>query len=1156
MYFFKIIIMRLTLIFTICCLTISMATATDVMSQIKKEKDIDLSLTNASVVSVIEAISKETGYNFFYDETYLLTMANISVNLKDATLQQVFDQISKQTKLGFHKVDDTYTVFPQFETVKVEAKAQPGIRINGKVFDDSGALLPGVTITVSGSTIGTTTDVNGEFSITVPNETSVLQFGFIGFRTQEVVVGTQRIIAVTMQEETAEIEEYVVVAFAKQKKESVTSSITTVSIADLKVPSSNLTTAFAGRISGVISYQRSGEPGQDNADFFVRGITSFGTGKVNPLVLIDGVELSTDDLARLNTDDIASFSVMKDANATALYGARGANGVILVTTKEGVEGKARFSVRFENSFSAPTRNIEMADPITYMLMGNEAVRTRDPLAYIPYSDTKIANTGIGNPNVYPATDWAGLMFKDFTSNQRLNLNISGGGKIARYYVAASYNKDNGILNVDKRNNFNNNINLRKYLLRSNVNINVTPTTEMIVRLHGTFDDYTGPLDGGTGLYKKVMRSNPVLFPAYYEPDEANRYAQYILFGNSGMGGAYINPYADMVKGYKDYSNTLVLAQVELKQNLDFMLKGLSVRGMFNTTRYSYFDVSRYYNPYYYSIGRYDKYTDTYRLMALNPEDGTQHLKYDEGKKDVSSTLYFEGAVQYLNTFAENHAVSGLLIYTGREELKGNAGNLELSLPSRNLGLSGRVTYGYRSKYFVEGNFGYNGSERFDKNHRYGFFPSIGAGYMISNEAFWEPMKQTVSKLKLKATYGLVGNDAIGRSEDRFFYLSNVELDDKGRNMAFGTEFGYSHNGVSISRYSDPNITWEKAYKQNYGIEIGLFNKIEIIADYFRETRKNILQSRVSIPSTMGLQATPQSNIGEAFGSGVDMSVDYSQVFNPDFWVSFRGNFTYATSEYRVYEELDYSQTPWRSHIGQKLSQQWGYIAERLFIDDADVKNSPRQQFGEYAAGDIKYKDIYMDDVIDARDAVPIGYPTTPEIIYGFGFSTGYKGFDLSAFFQGSAHSSFWINVPQVTPFINPTNKGQLAQNALMKVIADSYWSETNRDPYAFWPRLSDRMMENNASGTHYDKDGNRQWGGNNTWFMRNGAFFRLKTAELGYTLPHQLTQKARMEVVRFYLSGTNLWTLSAFKLWDPEMAGNGLGYPIQRVLNIGVNISF
>ncbi|MCD7938280.1 MAG: SusC/RagA family TonB-linked outer membrane protein, partial [Tannerellaceae bacterium] len=707
----------------------------------------------------------------------------------------------------------------------------------------------------------------------------------------------------------------------------------------------------------------------------------------------------------------------------------------------------------------------------------------------------------------------------------------------------SFTQDNGILKMDKRNNFNNNIDLKKYVLRSNVNINVTPSTEMIVRLHGTFDDYSGPLDGGAGLYNKVMRTNPVLFPAYYEPDEANQFTQHILFGNYDAAN-YINPYADMVKGYKDYSKTLVLAQVELKQNLDFLLKGLSLRGIFNATRYSEFDVNRFYNPYYYTISNYDKYTDIYKLRILNELDGTEYLNYNEGNKIVKSTTYFEGAAQYNGSFGNDHDVSALFVVTAREELRGNAGNLQLSLPSRNVGFAGRLTYAYGSRYFIEGNFGYNGSERFARRERYGFFPSIGAGYLISNEKFWEPFSTIVTKLKLKATYGLVGNDAIGAESDRFFYLSNVNMNDGNKSIYFGQNKDYGYGGrVSISRYEDPYITWETAYKQNYGIEIGLFDKIEIQADYFREHRKNILQPRASIPSSMGLQAQPQSNIGESSGSGIDISVDYTQYFGRDLWLTARGNFTYASAKYKVYEEQEYPNAPWRSNIGRKVGFQKGLIAERLFMDDEDVRNSPRQQFGEYGAGDIKYKDINMDGIIDSQDMMEIGYPTTPEIIYGFGFSTGYKNFDLSAFFQGSARSSFWINPANVAPFIDSDgNSSVISQNALLQAIADSYWSEENRQPHAFWPRLADRTMDNNTQSS--------------TWFMRNGSFMRLKSAEIGYTLPAGLSKKMHLSMLRVYLSGTNLLTFSNFKLWDPEMAGSGLGYPIQRVLNVGINVSF
>ncbi|GHT38952.1 hypothetical protein AGMMS49965_03710 [Bacteroidia bacterium] len=572
--------------------------------------------------------------------------------------------------------------------------------------------------------------------------------------------------------------------------------------------------------------------------------------------------------------------------------------------------------------------------------------------------------------------------------------------------------------------------------------------------------------------------------------------------------------------------------------------------MFNTTRYSYFDVSRYYDPFYYTIGSYDRYEDEYKLSALNEKTGSEYINhFGVGQKDVTTTTYYEAALQYANTFAENHSVSGLLILTGREELRGNVYNtetkqdeLQLSFPYRNIGLSGRLTYGYKSKYFVEGNFGYNGSERFSQSEAFGFFPSAGVGYLVSNEDFWEPVKPVVSKLKLKATYGLVGNDAIGDVNDRFFFLSKVNMDDGNRGMGFGTEHSYNRSGISISRYADPAITWETAYKQNYGIEIGLFDKMEIQADYFRENRKDILMKRVSIPTTMGLQATPSSNIGEADASGIDLSIDYSQSFTPDFWLTLRGNFTYAHNEYRIYEEPVYAGQPWRQHVGQPLQQTWGYIAERLFVDDEDVRSSPTQQFGEYGAGDIKYKDINMDEKIDVQDMVPIGYPTSPKIIYGGGFSIGYDNFDLSAFFQGSAYSSLFINVGNVSPFLDTSgNSNAISQNQLLKAIADSHWSEDNRNPYAFWPRLTDHKLDNNTQTS--------------TWWMRNGAFLRLKTLEVGYTLPKKLTSKCHLGMLRLYLSGTNLFTFSKFKLWDPEQGGNGLNYPVQRVLNVGININ-
>ena len=460
-------------------------------------------------------------------------------------------------------------------TNEMSSITQQNRTVKGKVVDEKGIPLPGVTITVLGSSRGVITDNDGNYAIDV-KQTDVLEFSFVGLESHIVKVENNTVLDVVLIEKVDELDEVTVVAFSKQKKESVLSSISTINPTELKVPSSNLTTALAGRIAGLISYQRSGEPGQDNAAFFVRGVTSFGYA-ASPLILIDGIEMSSYDLSRLQVDDIASFSIMKDATATALYGARGANGVILVTTKEGKEGKAQVSVRYETSISSPTKRVELADPITYMKLHNEAVVTRDPLGIQPYSQEKIDNTINGlNPLVYPSVDWYDMLFKNSAINHRVNFNVSGGGKIARYYIAATFNQDNGILKVDDRNNFNSNIDLKRYLIHSNININVTPTTEAIVRLHSTLDDYTGPIDGGTQIFNKVMRTNPVLYPPVYPPDEKHQFTQHILFGNYGVGN-YINPYADMVKGYREYSTSTMQALFELKQDLGFIIKGLKLR---------------------------------------------------------------------------------------------------------------------------------------------------------------------------------------------------------------------------------------------------------------------------------------------------------------------------------------------------------------------------------------------------------------------------------------------------------------------------------------------------------------------------------------------------------------------------------------------------
>jgi len=1117
---------------------------------------VTLKQKNITLKNAFNQIRKQTGYDVLWQSGKLNDEKRIDVNFDNENLQKVLDETLIPQNLTYAIVDKTI-IIKQKEEEKSSVVFKEIVQqaISGTVTDSLGVTLPGASVMIKGTNVGTQTDRNGKFTFPNLDQNTTLVISFTGFVTREVLIKGQTTVTVVLKEQPSELGEVVVVAFGTQKKTDMVGAVTTIKPSDLRIPSSNLTTALAGQAAGIIAYQRSGEPGQDNADFFIRGVTSFGTGKVDPLILIDGVELGVTELARLRPDDIESFSIMKDATSTALYGARGANGVVFVTTKQGKEGPASISFRSESSYSAPTRDVELADPITYMRMYNDAQYSRSPFSGIietRYPTEVIDATESGQyPMLYPAVDWKKELFKDYTLNHRHNLNVSGGGKVARYYVAGSYAQDNGVLKVDPINNFNSNIDLKSYTLRANVNIDLTKSTELIVRLNGNFDDYNGPVEGGSAIYNDVIRTSPVDFLPYYPKDDKWWFTKHIMFGRPGeLGEGFINPYANMVSGYKDYTRSLMMAQMEVKQDLSFLTEGLRFRTMFNTNRISRFDMVRSYNPFYYGITYRDRRTGDYDLTLFNETTGTEYLGFgvDNDLRQQSSVFYLETAMDYSRVFSDKHSLSGLLVMIMRSGLNSKANSLQLSLPSKNIGLSGRTTYSYDSRYFAEFNFGYNGSERFHESQRYGFFPSFGLAWSVSNEKFWEPLKDKVNNLRLRATYGLVGNDAIGSDSDRFFYLSEVNMNYSGNGYTWGKENRRSLSGINVSRYANPAITWETSYKTNLALEVGLFNKINIQADFFSEVRKNILMSRADIPSTMGLTAAVRANVGEAAGKGMDLSVDYSHSFPNRMWLTARGNFTYATNEYRVYEEPVYEKEWWMTRVGYPLNQPRGYIAERLFIDDDEVLNSPSQNFGSAVniAGDIKYKDVNGDGAITSLDQVPIGFPTVPEIIYGFGFSFGWKAFDISTFLQGSANSSFWMGGTVKINGSNrtgPVNVQPFAEGKqVLKAFADSHYSLENQDIYALWPRLSIDNQSNNMQFSN--------------WWLRNGNFLRVKQMEVGYSLPQRIAERIHTKSLRVYVSGTNLFTLSKFKLWDVEMAGNGLGYPVQKVFNLGVNVTF
>jgi TonB-linked SusC/RagA family outer membrane protein len=1026
-----------------------------------------------------------------------------------------------------------------FFAMGASAYAQSSFTVKGKITDNKGLPMPGANIAVKNTKLGTTSLTDGSYSVRLNKATDTLVFSFIGFVKQEIAVKGRGTIDVVLLD-GGDMNEVVVVAYGQQKKESLVSSITTINPKEIKGPTSNLTTMLAGRIAGLISYQRSGEPGADNAAFFIRGITTFGSGKIDPLILIDGMESTTNELARLQPDDIAAFSVLKDAAASSLYGARGANGVILITTKSGKSGNTKFNIRFENSTSTNTQNFNIADNITYMLLANEASLTRNPLNPLPYSQNKIDHTRAGdNPLIYPNNNWIKTLIKDNTNNQRFNLNLTGGGEKAQYYVAATANQDNGVLKSQSGTSVDNNVNLKSYEVRSNINLKLTSSTDAVIRTSGDFDDYTGPIGGGGAIFSSALNANPVLFPAIF-PASDMPLVKHPLFGNAPRGSngdVYANPYASLVSGFQQYSTSTLNVQLELKQNFDFITQGLSARAMVYTKRYSYFSLNRAYTPFYYSSTPSITDPRGYTLALLNESTATEYLSYNQGDKIVNTTTYGEVAVNYNRTFNKVHNISGLLIGIRRNYLNGNAGDLQSSLPFRNEGVSGRLTYAYDNRYLFETNFGYNGSERFAQNNRFGFFPSVGIAWNVNNEKFFEPLSHTITKLKFRATYGLVGNDQIGNATDRFFYLSNVNLNDGNYGAYFGENYAFYRPGVTISRYANDQITWEKAQKANIGMDISFLDALDFNVDIYKERRSDILMERAYIPTTMGLTAPVSANVGVAEGKGIDVAMNFNKNFGKT-WLQMRGTFTYAASTLLVNEEPNFpSNMSYLSRVGQSLGEAYGLIAERLFVDDEDVKNSPKQNFGEVKGGDIKYRDLNGDGQITDLDRVNgLGFPVTPEIIYGFGFSFGYKNFDISTFFQGSARSSFFIDPNAISPFV----ASGANQHGLLQAIADDHWSEDNRNLYAFWPRLGLTQSVNNNQVSN--------------WWMRNGSFIRMKSAELGYTIKQKTLSKYHIQGIRLYANGTNLFLLSSFKLWDPEQGSNGLGYPVQKVFNFGINV--
>mgnify|MGYP001630084122 FL=1 len=1070
-----------------------------------------------TIKQAIQLIEKNSNYTFFYNAADLKNTTNKNLNC-EGTIEEVLKEVFKGSGITYMiKGNEIILKVNKEEATQQQPKKKR--TVTGTVVDaENGDPVIGATVVVKGQKDGVITDLDGNFTIAISGSKAQLEFSYIGYRKKTVDVGDLGVINVKMESDNQLLSEVVVVGAGTQKKVSVTGSITSVKGLELKAPSSSLTTSFAGKLAGVISMTSTGEPGAAS-EFYIRGVSTFG-GRATPLILLDDVEISTADLNNIPAETIESFSILKDASATAIYGARGANGVMLITTKTGKENeKTRINVTVENSFNKPMNFPDFVNGATWMEMYNEAQLTRNPGATPKYSQLDIDNTrNQVNPYIYPDVQWKDVIFKNMNMNQRANVNISGGGSKASYYMSLQANHDTGLLDTKKVYSYNNNINNWGYNFQNNISYKITSTTKIDLHMNAQIRNKKGPNYSTSDLFAQMLYCNPINFPVTFPAQPGDTH---IRFGNAIWTGSSVrtNPYAYMLSSFKEYNENTLNTSLKINQKLDFVTKGLSVQAMVNWKNWASSSYNRTIEPYYYGIkgGSYNPSNPTdYEIERLGTS-GTDYLKTSDISKASDQTFYLDARVNYDRQFNLHH-VTGMLMYMQREYRSS-------VLPERNQGFSGRFTYDYGQRYLVELNFGYNGTERLAKKERFEFFPAASLGWVISNEKFFEPMTKYIDNLKIRGSYGLVGSDETGLSAgaQHFLYIDQVSLNNIG--FTTGVDMNYTLYGPLVTNYAVVNGGWERVKKLDIGIDLELFRQLTITADYFNEKRYNILLHREAWPESLGYYtAKPWSNKGKVDNWGIELSVNWRKEFTKDLYVDFRGNFTYTENKYVNLDEPVYPYV-WKTSTGKPLSRTTGYIAQGLFSSQEEIDNSPTQNLGSTVKpGDIKYRDVNGDGKIDGSDQVMISpYGTTPRIQYGLGMNVTYKKFDFGVFFNGSAKRTIMIS--GISPF------GQSDYN-VMQFIADDYWSESNPNPNAKYPRLgltSSQTANNTVASTYW---------------MRNGNFIRFKTLELGY----------KFKYGRVYLNGDNIAVFSPFKLWDPELSWNA--YPLQRTFNIGVQLNF
>lgn len=1106
-------------------------------------KTLSVSMSNSTLREVLKTIEKSSQFVFFYLDDAVNLERKVSIDSKNKNIEEILSELFEGTSCTY-RISDRQ-IFISGKAPASTEQQQNKRKISGRVTDIKGEPLIGVNVTVDGDANGSITNMDGLYEIFVTKKSVVLKFTYIGFKTSEIRTNAStNIYDVTLEEQVNELEETVIVGYGTQRKISNIGAQSSMKMEDIKTPSASLTTTLAGRLAGVVAVQRTGEPGKDAADIWIRGISTPNTS--SPLVLVDGVERSFNDI---DPEDIESLTTLKDASATAVYGVRGANGVILIKTKPGKVGKPTVSADYYESFTRFTKMVDLADGITYMNAANEAMRN-DGIA-TKYTEDQIRNTIAGkDPYLYPNVDWLKEIFNDWGHNRRVNVNVRDGSEKVAYYASVSYFNETGMTVTDKNiNTYDSKMKYSRYNFTTNLNIDVTPTTKVEIGAQGYLGEGNYPAISSADLYNAAMSISPVEYPKmFFVNGEA-------YVPGTSTNNNFNNPYSQATRrGYDNLTKNQIYSNLRVTQNLDMLTKGLKLTAMYA------FDV---YNEIHVHQDRAEStynFLDTSVPYDMNGQpilqriyEGSNVLSYKQETSGNKKT-YLEASLNYDRTFNDDHRVSALFLFNQQSKLLYPKGTLEDAIPYRMMGIAGRATYSWKDRYFAEFNIGYNGAENFSPKHRFGTFPAFGVGWVVSNEKFWQPLSKAVSFLKIRYTDGKVGNSEV--SDRRFMYLDQMK-----ENGDYGYKFG--PNGTKWAGYETVNMAvdliWEESRKQDLGIDLKLFNDdLSIVFDLFKERRENILLKREhSMPSFLGYNTSaPYGNIGIIENKGFDGTIEYNKRINKDWVIALRGNVTFNKDKW-IQGELPEQKYEWMNQYGRNINGAKGYVAEGLFtqaeIDDmarweslsaANKAITPKpfaSQFGTVKAGDIKYKDLNNDGQIDAYDQTYISRGDVPTTVYGFGFTVGWKDLSVGMMFQGVAGAERVLNGSSINPFNGGGGSGNLYSNI------DDRWTEENPDQNAFYPRLS-YGSETTSSINNFQKS---------TWWVRNMNFLRLKTLQLSYNLPKPWVNKVHLKNAAVYVMGTNLFTLSRFKLWDPELnTDNGASYPNTTSYSVGINFTF